>query len=321
MYYDGAYAPFGESYAEAGTTDRSFTGQDQDTVTGLNDFLYREQSPVQGRWLSPDPYMGSMDLTNPQSLNRYAYVLNNPLRFVDPFGLDSAECHATGDGADQECTVVGNDGGWVPIFGAGCCGGDGGPLPLILGPFGGRDGGGGDGGQIVQIPLKPLIKPTCQQLAAGQIAAADFKTWLAAYTNASLMFDQWLSGTGPVNRDFGPDTPESQMMMSAYGLSQNVQNYLAGGPSSGNQDFGLGGLLASGFNPTTQFVGSYQWNMSRSSGELDITLTNSTTAWSFFLHSRWLNPNPPNRFDSVLNPGLHPMGRVNQTFHIQVPCS
>src|SRR5947209_13772035 len=31
---------------------------------------------------------GSMDLTNPQSLNRYSYVLNNPLSFRDPLGLE-----------------------------------------------------------------------------------------------------------------------------------------------------------------------------------------------------------------------------------------
>ncbi len=39
VYYDGAYAPFGENYAETGTTDRAFTGQTQDTVNGLYDFL------------------------------------------------------------------------------------------------------------------------------------------------------------------------------------------------------------------------------------------------------------------------------------------
>jgi hypothetical protein len=37
------------------------------------------------RWLSPDPVAG--DILNPQSLNRYAYVLNNPVNFIDPLGL------------------------------------------------------------------------------------------------------------------------------------------------------------------------------------------------------------------------------------------
>jgi RHS repeat-associated protein len=92
LYYDGAYAPYGENYAEAGTIDRSFTGQNQDTVNSgaypLYDFLYRQHHPVWGRWLSPDPAgLGAVDPTNPQSLNRYAYVLNNPMTLIDPLGL------------------------------------------------------------------------------------------------------------------------------------------------------------------------------------------------------------------------------------------
>jgi hypothetical protein len=36
--------------------------------------------------MSPDPYSGSYDFTNPQSLNRYTYVQNNPAWFTDPSG-------------------------------------------------------------------------------------------------------------------------------------------------------------------------------------------------------------------------------------------
>jgi hypothetical protein len=39
--------------------------------------------------MSPDPYDGSYDFTNPQSLNRYTYALNNPLSWADPSGLDT----------------------------------------------------------------------------------------------------------------------------------------------------------------------------------------------------------------------------------------
>jgi RHS repeat-associated protein len=100
-YYDGAYAPYGENYAEMGTQDRNFTGQNQDTINSgpypLYDFLSREYHPVHGRWPSPDPAgLAAANLSNPQSLNRYAYALNNPLTLTDPLGLDS--------GATQKCS-------------------------------------------------------------------------------------------------------------------------------------------------------------------------------------------------------------------------
>jgi len=109
MYYSGAYAPFGETYAEAGTPDRSFTGQNQDTVqgstTGLYDFMFREYAQY-GRWISPDPAgLGAVDPTNPQTWNRYAYVRNNPTGLVDPRGLDDNE-RCTLDGVKSICRFM-----------------------------------------------------------------------------------------------------------------------------------------------------------------------------------------------------------------------
>jgi RHS repeat-associated protein len=83
--YDRAYAPFGEIYAESTLggafpvkTNHDFTGQTEDTTPGLYDFLFRQQSQSQGRWLAPDPAgLAAVDLTNPQTWNRYAYVANH----------------------------------------------------------------------------------------------------------------------------------------------------------------------------------------------------------------------------------------------------
>jgi RHS repeat-associated protein len=87
IYGDVAYAPFGETYAQSGTADASFTGMNQDMVTNEYDFPAREYG-IQGRWPSPDPLgVGAVDLGNPQSWNRYAYVGNNPLGVTDPTGM------------------------------------------------------------------------------------------------------------------------------------------------------------------------------------------------------------------------------------------
>ena len=97
-------------WATSGTADPSFTGQNSDTVSSLYDFTFRRLSPTQGRWISPDPAgLAAVDPTNPQTWNRYAYVANNPLSFIDPLGLQV-------DGPHQ-CSVDGDPcgGGGTPV--------------------------------------------------------------------------------------------------------------------------------------------------------------------------------------------------------------
>jgi RHS repeat-associated protein len=122
LYFDGAYAPYGESYAASGTTDLDFTGQNQDTVSGLSDFLHREYHANQSRWISPDPAgLGAAAPVNPQTWNRYGYVANNPLVAVDPTGLMMDLVSPFDGGGDDsfggDCLSC--DGGLDPMFGPG----------------------------------------------------------------------------------------------------------------------------------------------------------------------------------------------------------
>jgi RHS repeat-associated protein len=86
---DAAFAPFGEQYVGGGF-DSVFTGSAfQDKAGDLWDFVVREYHPTQGRWISPDPAgQAAVDVTDPQTWNRYVYVRNNPLALVDPSGLN-----------------------------------------------------------------------------------------------------------------------------------------------------------------------------------------------------------------------------------------
>ena len=84
------YKPYGEDRdtGSALVTDRKFTGQTEDEAAGLYWYASRAYDTEIGRFVSPDPIVPAPG--NPQSLNRYSYVYNNPLKFVDPSG-NSAE--------------------------------------------------------------------------------------------------------------------------------------------------------------------------------------------------------------------------------------
>ncbi|WP_376788424.1 RHS repeat-associated core domain-containing protein [Thermoflexus sp.] len=80
------YLPYGEIRWEEGVwvTDRRFTGQRWEPGLGLYDYRARFYDPALGRFLQPDPIVPEPG--NPQALNRYAYVYNNPLQYTDPTG-------------------------------------------------------------------------------------------------------------------------------------------------------------------------------------------------------------------------------------------
>jgi RHS repeat-associated protein len=66
-----------------------FTGQREEADIGLYDYKARWYDPQLGRFIQPDIIVP--DRGNPQSLNRYSYCLNNPLKLIDPSGLSPAD--------------------------------------------------------------------------------------------------------------------------------------------------------------------------------------------------------------------------------------
>jgi RHS repeat-associated protein len=156
------FLPFGEEIG-AGTGMRT-SGQgfgvtdkirhrygltERDDSTGLDHTWWRKYENTSGRWTSPDPYLGSMTLANPQSFNRYAYVQNDPLNFVDPSGLDWI-CPPDGD-VIHICT-------WAPSWSGGSPAGGGRHAPL-LDPDG--EVGGGGGPQNPGQTTTPTPNPNC----------------------------------------------------------------------------------------------------------------------------------------------------------------
>jgi RHS repeat-associated protein len=98
------YMPFGEeivgnvsgrqSIGGYGASDgirQKFTQKERDTESGLDYFLARYYSSAQGRFTSVDPIAGST--LDPQTLNKYSYVADNPLTRRDPDGLYPRDQH------------------------------------------------------------------------------------------------------------------------------------------------------------------------------------------------------------------------------------
>jgi RHS repeat-associated protein len=77
------YFSFGATRSGTVTTARKFTGQRLDN-TGLYYYGARYYDPTIGRFISADTLVPSP--VDPQSLNRYSYCLNNPLKYTDPSG-------------------------------------------------------------------------------------------------------------------------------------------------------------------------------------------------------------------------------------------
>jgi RHS repeat-associated protein len=70
---------------------KKFTSYERDS-NGTDEAMFRRYNRWHSRFDQPDPAGGSYDMGNPQSLNRYTYVQNDPVNFVDPSGLKPQIC-------------------------------------------------------------------------------------------------------------------------------------------------------------------------------------------------------------------------------------
>jgi RHS repeat-associated protein len=174
--------PFGE------LPNTDISSNIQETFTGsaflekgldLWDFPARDLNWNQARWVTPDPAgINAVDPTNPQSWNRYAYVLNDPLALVDPMGLFAqASAPAPFSYTVGNCTVFVTftwdpGGGWVANSDS-LCGG---------GTNGGSTGGGG--GCVHPTKIQSTVIPVVA--AASRVLNQTILTGLGASAGVGI---------------------------------------------------------------------------------------------------------------------------------------
>lgn len=76
----------GLGFVAAGLRQK-FTGYEREEETGLDFAQARYYSSAHGRFTSVDPLAASSNVNNPQTFNRYTYVVNNPVNFTDSTGM------------------------------------------------------------------------------------------------------------------------------------------------------------------------------------------------------------------------------------------
>jgi len=239
--------PFGDAQTVASGTDLDpyhFAQLDYDSETITGHAQFRQYNGTQGRWMRPDPYYGSYRLGNPQSFNRYAYVLNNPLAMVDPLGLDVI-CYDTPD-TDNPDGSYGVTGGTTVCFDDGSGGG-------------GGDSGGGGGGPSAKAPSNatPWYKScTAKALGSGALSiGVDALGFIPGEKDVQAAVE---IGSGTVARQIGNWNGYRGIVADQFGArfiagqSQNVSAAASGysiGNGAGTGDWLGTGLAVAGLIP------------------------------------------------------------------------
>jgi len=234
------YYPYG---AKRGTntvvTPYRFTGQREENTIGLYFYGARWYNPALGRFVQADTIVPEPG--NPQALNRYSYVLNNPLRYTDPSG--HAEC------VDDECN-------WVvhPVSGEIIRRGPAPPIPPVVTYIHGEMVANAQGGTMELLQSLNWACYSCAWdgvpdwmpgVGEGRRGAAVADT--AAKVEAFAIF-------GYMVRQGGPWDPKPDIGKD-YGFSQQIGDYWYYYDIWGNIMFGYLGTAA-GFSESQLLEGA-----------------------------------------------------------------
>jgi hypothetical protein len=253
-----------------------------------------------GRFLSPDPSgLAYADPTNPQSLNLYSYVLNNPLHNIDPSGMECVWDDGSYDSADDKQT-------------------------------GSASGCSGQGGTWVDPNLFEGVEGNQYGSWSGQGSSSVAFDWLTpsatvngntpwTFTDFQAMYQAWNTGILPQQLNYGPWSVESIDMSHNWAVNQARAAYIkAGCPASYGFNAGHVGAAVDSWGNVVLGqpdwlelqVGGFSGTITGSGGDAQFTVNNPMSESSFSGESAFKgthtgdNPNGPNG----------PRHNVQQTF-------
>lgn len=242
--YGDGLTPIPVSTADAAdATEHHYTGKERDSESGNDYFGARYYASSMGRFLSPDPsQLYYADPANPQSLNLYSYVLNNPLHNIDPSGMECVWDDGSYDSADDKQT-------------------------------GSASGCSGQGGTWVDPNLFEGVEGNQYGSWSGQGSSSVAFDWLTpsatvngntswTLTDFQTMGQAWLSGILPQQLNYGPWTAETIDISHNFAVARALQAYKqAGCPASGTpaNSFAAGHYEAAADSVGNIILGQPDW--------------------------------------------------------------
>jgi RHS repeat-associated protein len=181
-----AYDPFGVPVMGGdGSNPYQFTGEAWDAEVELLYLRARYYQPEVGRFITKDPWAG--DMWRPSTLNRYVYVTNNPVNYIDPSGLQEPEPRPTPQPTRE-------------------------PTPMAT-PTPAEPPGPSGVSQLGELFLIVLPDPYTSAEELRSYSEHGYSR-RASRTLAYLIVAAWLSEQGPEHQHFGPE----------YSLTQDVKH-------------------------------------------------------------------------------------------------
>jgi RHS repeat-associated protein len=240
-----------------------FTGYESDANESSTDYaIFRNLSYSMGRFNRPDPFGGSYEALDPQSLNRYTYVMNRPMAFVDPFGLNHQETVMIGNCIytyDVGTTATSNPDGSIDMSVSGTlvskfCGGDGGS-----GGGGGVGGGGGGAGAPSKTPCTQTKRYRVTQgvLGTANLGLAGVKTiGLLGADTLLAVATPFTGGTSAAVAVVGTVYGVTSIGGQAIAGTGQLYTAFGGNPAVGEQISQVGDILSGPLTGISTLVGT-----------------------------------------------------------------
>jgi RHS repeat-associated protein len=308
------FMPFGEEiYAGIGGRDtathkysandnvrQGFTGYEKDRETGLDFAEARYYNSNHGRFTAIDPLLASGKSANPQTFNRYVYVMNNPTNLTDPSGMLPVYYRtlANGDIEWSDADHSNGKGGWRRYRGG---------EQTFTATNGNR--------YIINRNGITNLGPPPTPRAVPSVVTPSMSAGPPDRTRPGLLFLEFLTGLGESERFFGQGSTMANELSASPDVAADTEDFCktacvdSGAPpftrGGGGRQFGLTGWrwfdstilgqngndshtrAVADNNETRAFVGSFQVTISELDKKSRLTMftaKNSTGLWSFAYH-------------------------------------